>query len=1170
MIRVATTRTAFSRSLLSTTTCLLDFYDAFVPHNGIPPGVREASTALDSCSPDQIVRSQTLRRLAFFVSTRYSRGGEVSDLETAILLSRDALEFCPEGHPDRSLLYYNLASFLLTRFNHSRRMEDLDEAISLHRTALELRPEGHPCRFESLNNLATSLSTRFLNAGRMEDLEEAIILSRAALRLLPEGHANRFTLLSNMASSISVRFRHSGRLAVLEEAITLARTALDLLPVGHSDRFALLSNLATSVSTRFNHEGRTEDLEEAISLRQAALELLPEGHPVRPALLSGLASELSTRFQLKGRTKDLEEAISFTRVSLEFMPESDPQHPILLGSLAGSLVARFNHGGRTKDLEEAISLQRTALDILPVGHSERCAMLNNLATSFLTRFTHLGRLEDLEEAISLHRAAVELVPGGQLNHSAMLSNLADSVLTRSQLKGRMEDLEEAITLSRIALGLLPEGHPHRPAMLSNLALSLSARFNHGGRMEDLEEAISLHHTALELLPAGHTLRSMSLNNVASSILTRYQHKGRREDLEEAITLLHAALELLPEGHADRPKPLNNLAFSLSARFKHSGKTEDLEESITLTRAILEFLPADHPTRPAPLDNLASSLLARYGREKRKEDLEEAISLYRALVELRSEGHPDHSKSLADLAITLYGRFLIERRADDLEESMQYFSRSAVYPLSSFFTRLRAVQSWLTFARREDHRSLPEAYRTGMSLLQRALTIRPTLSAQHKFLSSDSDSQSLALDAASYAIDKDDFPLAIEFLEQGRALLWSQLRGFRTPLDQLSRADKALGERFESCNHRLEALIASSESPTSSLGTDGSFIPAFSASQEQNLVDDMLVQMRLLHEEQEAIISEIRRMPGFENFLRAAPFDAIQQAASEGPVIVLNHSKYRCDALIVLSRENNSCACVPLDENFYTDAVKLHGELLQVRQEFGVASCEYDEILRRVMKVLWDRAVSKVIQKLRQLGVGEESRIWWCPTSVLSAFPFHAAVYSIRRFKKLIDDRATPEAVLEMLQRAQWVHFACHGRLDEEPFNSSLELPGGRLTLLDIARANLPNAEFAVLLACHTAEQGPKYALDEALHLAAAMQFCGFRGVVGTMWQVLDRDGPFLSGVVYRQLMNELEEGEARFKKAAAAVREAALRLRERGDEGLHGERVEIMAERWVNLVHIGA
>ena len=282
-----------------------------------------------------------------------------------------------------------------------------------------------------------------------------------------------------------------------------------------------------------------------------------------------------------------------------------------------------------------------------------------------------------------------------------------------------------------------------------------------------------------------------------------------------------------------------------------------------------------------------------------------------------------------------------------------------------------------------------------------------------------------------------------------------------------------------------------------------------------------------------------------------------------------------------------------------------------------------------MKFLWDRVVSKVVRTLKELGVAEGSRIWWCPTSVLTAFPFHAAgphegpdgnaryllddyissytptltslitarsgvcdgnermllvvdtklpsakkerdaIIRIRRFKQLADDRATPAKVVETLRKVQWVHFVCHGKLDEEPFDSSLRLPGGKLTLLDIARANLPNAEFAFLSACHTAEQGPRHALDEALHLAAAMQFCGFRSVVGTMWQLLDRDGPYLAHGVYAYMMCDLEDGEIRFKRAAAAVREAALRLKERGDEEPNGDRVELMAERWVNLVHIGA
>ena len=345
--------------------------------------------------------------------------------------------------------------------------------------------------------------------------------------------------------------------------------------------------------------------------------------------------------------------------------------------------------------------------------------------------------------------------------------------------------------------------------------------------------------------------------------------------------------------------------------------------------------------------------------------------------------------------------------------------------------------------------------------------------------------------------------------------------------------------------------------------------------------------------------------------------------------MLNHSEYRCDALIVMAREVDPCICIPLDEHLYGDTIELHDEFVRVRQESGVKSKKYDEVLRRVMKILWDRVVSKIAQKLKEVGVPRGSRVWWCPTSVFSAFPLHAAgpyedangrvryllddytssyiptltslinarsgaqcgsermlfvadeklpsskkerlcIARVRRFKPLVGDRATPAAVLEMLQKAQWVHFVCHGKLDNEPFNSSLMLPGGKLTLLDVARANLPNAEFAFLSACHTAEQTPTSALDEALHLAAAIQFCGFRSVVGTMWELLDLDGPYLADKVYAYMMQDLEEGEVRFKRAAAAVRIAALGLREKVNQEIHGDGSNKMTERWVNLVHIGA
>ena len=49
------------------------------------------------------------------------------------------------------------------------------------------------------------------------------------------------------------------------------------------------------------------------------------------------------------------------------------------------------------------------------------------------------------------------------------------------------------------------------------------------------------------------------------------------------------------------------------------------------------------------------------------------------------------------------------------------------------------------------------------------------------------------------------------------------------------------------------------------------------------------------------------------------------------------------------------------------------------------------------------------------------------------------------------------------------------------------------------------------------------------------------------------------------MMEDLEEGECRFKRAAAAVRAASLFRRESMDDGK-----QVMTQRWVNLIHIGA
>ena len=97
---------------------------------------------------------------------------------------------------------------------------------------------------------------------------------------------------------------------------------------------------------------------------------------------------------------------------------------------------------------------------------------------------------------------------------------------------------------------------------------------------------------------------------------------------------------------------------------------------------------------------------------------------------------------------------------------------------------------------------------------------------------------LALDAASSAIDAGEIGTAIEFLEQGRAVLWSKLRGYRHPLHELRAIDKKLADQFEALSGQLECLATSSESRSASFpGSNGAnIIPvSFEAKMQQHRI-----------------------------------------------------------------------------------------------------------------------------------------------------------------------------------------------------------------------------------------------------------------------------------------------------------------------------------------------
>jgi CHAT domain-containing protein len=92
-----------------------------------------------------------------------------------------------------------------------------------------------------------------------------------------------------------------------------------------------------------------------------------------------------------------------------------------------------------------------------------------------------------------------------------------------------------------------------------------------------------------------------------------------------------------------------------------------------------------------------------------------------------------------------------------------------------------------------------------------------------------------------------------------------------------------------------------------------------------------------------------------------------------------------------------------------------------------------------------------------------------------------------------------DAVLRQIPHANVVHFACHGRqINADPLQSGFELSDGRLTLSHLMRLHIPNGQLAYLSACESAAADENQP-DEAVNIATAMLYVGFKSVIATLW-----------------------------------------------------------------------
>jgi tetratricopeptide (TPR) repeat protein len=1078
------------------------------------------------------------------------------------------------GKPKRDLI--RAAFEAVVRVDATRSGVDADAAVEYARRAVAACREGGRDWVEAATVLSAALHVRFRITGSLADLDEGIAVGHMAAG---PGAARAANTLFTVANMWQERYLVTRGVADLDHAVDVSRRAVALVEPDDPEYDLVLHILAYSLYLRRHLVPDDDDLDEAISLFDQALRLPTDDHTAAARCFL-LADCLETRYLRAPHPDDLDAAITFMRHALAW-----PDRPVAF-RLAALLRMRIELTAQPADIEEAVEVGGQGITELPTG-TDRGRAMSNLAIAHLARFEYTGDVDDLDHAVSFGRAAVsEIAAGSRFGATAM----ADLTLI---LRGRFErghdwsDIVEAVDVGRAAVATADDDM-FRMVCSVNLAGALQVRFMFRGSSEDLAEAVEVCRRGLELVPDGnpnqHILSIILADALARGYVRAEQSApgtGSAADLDEAVTLCRAAVAATTPGDPRRAPYLVKLGFVLglaATRHEETGEPADqalLDEAVDVAREAVAAVPPDHRRRGELLVDLAETLQRRFAETHADDDLREAADVVVRGLELIDKADPALADSLIIAGNVLRSLWVTTEDPQYAISAIQAGRWAAEIPTARVRMRIGAALDWARVAATCQTWDLAaDGYAT-------AVRLRPMMAWRGLDQADRSHLldlvPELGADAAACAVAAGRADEAVELLELARGVLWAQLLDTRAGLSGLRAVAPELADRLAGVQSELDGGPGGPEAATA----------------------------------WDELLDEVRALPGFESFLAPPKENELRAAAKDGPVVIVNVSQWRCDALVLTE---HGTTVVELPALTVEEAWQRTFGYLAAAREWEsnslFARLNYDAVLGEVLDWLWTAVAQPV---LAALGDPPARRLWWCPCGPLALLPLHAAgavpdlvvssytptVRALLAARAADSSRdadgllvvavpeapgqpalpaveaevaavtavvtthtvltgadATRSAVTSELDRRPWVHLACHGQQDLlTPSRAGVLVHDGMLTVADLSDAR-PGGQWAYLSACQTATGGLRNT-DEVITLCSALVYAGWRHVLGTLWPVPDSVAARFAASVYD---GATENGRLDADRAPAALHKAMLEIR-----AAHPDR----PSHWAPFVHVG-
>jgi tetratricopeptide (TPR) repeat protein len=798
----------------------------------------------------------------------------------------------------------------------------LSYLIATLREAILHSPDDHPVLPMNLYELGESLRIHIVFSRDLGDLDEAIFsLERAVSLTHSQDLATLSLYMDTLSRALSERHFRTEQVSDIHRAIEVSQKALELIPTADPIRTERLYFLGTLLDTRYEVLQNLEDIDRAILCFKEAMDSVPDADlPGCIDRMDCLARSLRNRFGSNKDLADIRLSINWYQKAIGVMPQEHPGLPQMLSHLGIALRASFRYTEDLAEIEEAIQHQRASINLTRDSDPALGARLCELGTTLEAKFSQTENLEDIQQALAALRQAVEVTPKAHPAMVGRLISLAEALESRSFVTGEDIDAEEAIAMLKDQVEQFPDGDPRLQRPLLSLSLLLSNKWSRTRNPEYLDQQIDALRRGVEMTARGHL--GTWMNSLALAYDEKLKFTKELGDAEDALAAHRKAIDATPKGHATLPVYHASMAITLRDRFDITNDIRDIDEAISMRLTAFELASEleGYAALPVWYSGLGRCFVRRYSVSREVADIDKAIDAEGKAIECYQEGHtqlPDCHNSTGDYYIL---RFEASKMNEDRDNAILHFRLAALASVGSSKIRMEAARKWGKWTAGVDTESAMNAFERAIDLLSEHVAFEQAQSRRHENIANTSG---LSTTAAAVALHAGRIEKALEWLERGRCLVWSQLNSLRTPLDELRVVDPDLANRFLRVSKELEML--GSERGTVMPKLRGLDIEELDQARPKRESVDLTLEWKQL-------VATVRQKPGFENFLQAIPLATLLGGLPDkGTVVIINAHDQHCDA-IALRGQGGEPIHIPLPAFSLAKAKRMAN---RIREQLGM-------------------------------------------------------------------------------------------------------------------------------------------------------------------------------------------------------------------------------------------